>query len=147
LTPKSTLLQELDALENAEYTGTETNDPNVSTPTGYHNSSDHQVDVEIMLNNNSRTYLVSPSSELPLKDVGTISSTHGPSAYETLDLNATEKSILLQIQTAIGDSDVSASQLQWVPPWLLDKAVKGNKPTTSLPVVQYILGIFLLNPT
>jgi hypothetical protein len=91
LTPKSTLLQELDALENAEYTGTETNDPNVSTPTGDHNSSDHQVDDEIVLNNNSRTYLVSPSSELPLKDVGTISSTPGPSAYETLDLNATEK--------------------------------------------------------
>jgi hypothetical protein len=51
LTPKSTLLQELDALENAEYTGTETHDPNVSTPTGNHNSSDHQVDNEIVLNN------------------------------------------------------------------------------------------------
>jgi hypothetical protein len=44
LTPKSSLLQELDALENAEYTGTETHDTYVSTPTGDHNSSDHQVD-------------------------------------------------------------------------------------------------------
>ena len=33
LTPKSTLLQELDALENDEYTGSETHEQNVSTQT------------------------------------------------------------------------------------------------------------------
>jgi hypothetical protein len=70
--------------------GTETHDPNVSTPTGDNNSSDHQVDNEIVLNNKSPTNLVSASSELPLKDVGKISSTPGPSTYETLDLHATE---------------------------------------------------------
>jgi Reverse transcriptase (RNA-dependent DNA polymerase) len=80
-----------------------------------------------MLNNKSPTYLVSPSSELPLKDVGPIFSTPGPSTYETLGLHATEQSILLRIQAAIGDSDVSASQLQWVPQWILDKAVKGEQ--------------------
>jgi hypothetical protein len=96
-------------------------------PTGDHNSSEHQVDNEIVLNNKSPTYLASPSSELPLKDVGPISSTPGPSTYEILDLYATEQSILLQIQAAIGDYDVSASQLQWVPQWLLDKAVKGEQ--------------------
>jgi hypothetical protein len=106
--------------------GTETHDPNVSTPTGDHESSDHQVGKEIVLNK-SPTYLVSSSSELPLKDIGTISSTPGPSAYKTLDLHATEQSILLQIQAAIGDYDVSESQLQWVPQWLLDKAVKGGQ--------------------
>jgi Reverse transcriptase (RNA-dependent DNA polymerase) len=127
LAPKSTLLQELDAVENAEYIGTETHDPKFSTPTGDQDSSYHQVDKEIMPNNKSPTYLVSPSSELPLKDVGTISSTPGPSPSETLDIHATEQSIILQIQAAIGDSDVSASQLKWVPQWLLDKAVKGEQ--------------------
>jgi hypothetical protein len=108
LAPKSTLLQELDASENAEYTGTETHDPNVSKPTGDHDSSDHQFDIKIVLNNNSPTYLVSTSYELPLKDFGTLSSTPGPSAYETFDLHATAQAILLHIQASIGDSYVSA---------------------------------------
>ena len=128
LTPKSTLLQELDALENDEYTGSETHEQNVSTQT-----SAHQTDKELVLNNTSPTYLVSPSSELPLKDVGTISSAHGPSSSKNLDLHATEQSILLQIQAAIGDSDVSAIQLQWVRQWLLGKTVKNEKTNYLTP--------------
>jgi hypothetical protein len=35
--------------------------------------------------------------------------------------------LLQQIQAAIGDSDVSITQLQWEPTWLLDKAVTAEK--------------------
>ena len=39
----------------------------------------------------------------------------------------TEQMLLQQIQAAIGDSDVSLTQLQWAPTWLLDKAVTIEK--------------------
>jgi hypothetical protein len=48
-------------------------------------------------------------------------------APTTLDREITEQMLLQQIQAAIGDSDVSITQLQWAHTWILDKAVTTEK--------------------
>jgi hypothetical protein len=115
LAPHSSLLQELDALEhNSDITeAPDTSDlPQISTFSSllaFSPSTSNDVPNE------------------PAKDIGPVSSVGQPIPAATLDRQQTEQVLLQQIQAAIGDSDVSFTQLQWAPTWIFEKAVNAEK--------------------
>jgi hypothetical protein len=115
LAPHSSLLQELDALEH--------NSDITEAP----DTSDHpQISTFSSLLAFSPTTSNDAPNE-PAKDIGPVSSVGHPVPAATLDLQQTEQVLLQQIQAAIGDSDVSVTQLQWAPTWILEKAVNAEK--------------------
>jgi hypothetical protein len=113
LAPRSSLLQELDALEQICDAG-EDSDAEDTIPNGTLLASTNSAPLD--------------TADESAKDVGPVASSAGHILEPTtLDRDATEQTLLHQIQAAIGDSDVSITQLQWVPSWILDKAVTTEK--------------------
>ena len=105
LAPHSSLLQELDALE---HNSNEDPDPNEAPSTSS------------LLASLTSTSTDAPNN--PVKDIGPVSSVGPTVPAATNDRQQTEQMLLKQIQAAIGDCDVSATQLQWAPTWGFGKS-------------------------
>jgi Reverse transcriptase (RNA-dependent DNA polymerase) len=116
LAPSSSLLQELDALEH---------DCDASKASDLDEPSPKQTFSSLL------TSTVSAPIDAPdesTKDVGPVTSSVAQTLEPTtLDREITEQMLLKQIQAAIGDYEVSITQLKCAPTWLLDKAVTTEK--------------------
>jgi hypothetical protein len=125
LQPNSSLLQQLDALELVipEVTSAPPDDADPITA-----ESDNALHTEAVI---QQSLLTSPHIvENPTKDVGDINISSGcvlNHHHSEMDLESTEQAILKQLHDTIGDADASLRELEWVPSWLLDKAVNAEK--------------------
>jgi hypothetical protein len=116
LAPNSSLLQELDALEH---------NCDASKDYGMDEPSPKQI-FSSFLKSTASSPIDAPDEST--KYVGLVASSVAQKlAPITLDREITEQVLLKQIQAAIGDSDVSITQLQWDPTWIFDKAVSTEK--------------------
>jgi hypothetical protein len=128
LQPNSPLLQQPDDLElNVSH---DTPNPSADTFIQPHASIDESEESSVADFPGQQSLISNPIVESPLKDIGKIlsSSTAGPhSPSSCLDLESTEQSILKQLHETIGDCDTHSRDLEWVPPWLLEKAINTEK--------------------
>jgi hypothetical protein len=129
LQPKSPLLQQLDDLElNVSQ---DAPDPPADTSIQPHAPIDESEESSLAdFPGQQSLFMSNPIVENPLKDIGKIpsSSTASPQPPSfCLDLEYTEQSILKQLHETIGDCDAYSRDLEWVPPWLLEKAINTEK--------------------